>query len=166
MTSVFRTPENQYLVCIKGADSTVLPLCSSDNEEIMRQTVQFTDSYAREGLRTLVFAHKVLSETEYQDWNSSYLAASLDLSNEKYKRMDEVAAILESDFQLIGSTAIEDRLQHGVPEAISHMREAGIKIWVLTGDKLETAINIGYSSSLLDSTQKICIVDGTSNLVL
>jgi len=76
--------------------------------------------------------------------------------------MDKVALWLECDFNLTGSTAIEDRLQQGVPEAISHIREAGIKIWVLTGDKLETAINIGYSSSLLDANQKIFIVDGTS----
>lgn len=88
------------------------------------------------------------------------------MSSDKYRKMDEVAAILEQDFQLIGSTAIEDRLQQGVPEAISHIRQAGLKIWVLTGDKLETAINIGYSSSLLDATQNICIVDGTSKLVL
>ena len=80
--------------------------------------------------------------------------------------MDEVAAMLEQGFQLIGSTAIEDRLQQGVPEAISHIRKAGIKMWVLTGDKLETAINIGFSSALLDTTQNICIVDGTSSRVL
>ncbi len=107
-----------------------------------------------------------MTEDEYQDWNLAFLAASLDLSSDKYRKMDEVAAMLEQDFQLIGSTAIEDRLQQGVPEAISHIRQAGLKIWVLTGDKLETAINIGYSSSLLDSTQNICIVDGTSKLVL
>ena len=58
--------------------------------------------------------------------------------------------MLEKDFELIGSTAIEDRLQQGVPEAINHIRKAGIKIWVLTGDKTETAISIGFSSGLLD----------------
>ena len=70
--------------------------------------------------------------------------------------------MLEKDFELIGSSAIEDRLQQGVPEAISHIRKAGIKIWVLTGDKTETAISIGFSSNLLDQTHNICIVDGTS----
>lgn len=74
--------------------------------------------------------------------------------------------MLETNLQLIGSTAIEDRLQEGVPEAITHIRKAGIKIWVLTGDKLETAINIGFSSGLLDSTQNICIVNGTSASIL
>lgn len=61
-----------------------------------------------------------------------------------------MAALLEKDFEIVGSTAIEDRLQEGVSEAIKHIREAGIKLWVLTGDKIETAINIGYSSGLID----------------
>lgn len=52
---------------------------------------------------------------------------------------------------LIGSTAIEDKLQEGVPDCIKFLREAGVKVWVLTGDKVETAINIGYSSRLLDN---------------
>ena len=95
MTSIFRTPDGQYLVCIKGADSTVLPLCTSDNDELLQKTISYTDAYAREGLRTLVFAQKIMSEDDFQSWNSAYLAASLDLSNDKYKRMEEVAAVLE-----------------------------------------------------------------------
>lgn len=64
--------------------------------------------------------------------------------------LDKCSAKLEVDFSISGSTAIEDRLQEGVPEAIIHIRRAGIKLWVLTGDKIETAINVGYSSGLLD----------------
>ena len=63
-----------------------------------------------------------------------------------------MAALIEKDFEIAGSTAIEDRLQEGVPEAIRHIRSAGIKLWVLTGDKIETAINIGYSSGLIESS--------------
>ncbi len=64
--------------------------------------------------------------------------------------LEEVAAKIEFDLEIVGSSAIEDRLQEGVPEAINHIRKAGIKLWVLTGDKIETAINIGYASGLLD----------------
>lgn len=64
--------------------------------------------------------------------------------------LEEVAAKIEFDLEIVGSSAIEDRLQEGVPEAIVHIRKAGIKLWVLTGDKIETAINIGYASGLLD----------------
>ncbi len=64
--------------------------------------------------------------------------------------LEEVAAKIEFDLEIVGSSAIEDRLQEGVPEAIVHIRKAGIKLWVLTGDKIETAISIGYASGLLD----------------
>lgn len=65
--------------------------------------------------------------------------------------MDEVVDRLENDFKLLGSTAIEDRLQDEVEETINKIKLAGIKLWVLTGDKIETAINIGYACGLLDN---------------
>ena len=65
--------------------------------------------------------------------------------------MEEVAKELEKDFNLIGSTAIEDKLQDGVGDTIQALKNAGIKVWVLTGDKIETAINIGYSAKLLNN---------------
>lgn len=64
---------------------------------------------------------------------------------DKEERMAEISEELEHDFELVGSTAIEDRLQEKVPETIAFIKKAGIKLWVLTGDKIETAINIGYS---------------------
>ena len=73
--------------------------------------------------------------------------------------MDEVSEMIEKDFELIGSTAIEDKPQDEVENVISHIREAGIKLWVLTGDKIETAINIGYACQLLDQEMEIFIID-------
>ena len=64
--------------------------------------------------------------------------------------LEEVYEHIETDFSLVGSTAIEDRLQDGVHETISFMRSAGMKVWMLTGDKIETAVTIGHSSGLLD----------------
>ena len=75
-----------------------------------------------------------------------------------------MAAKLEKDFKLVGSTALEDKLQDGVPEAIEMIRKAGIKLWVLTGDKIETAINIGYSCRLLDDSIQQYIIDGVRSL--
>ena len=75
--------------------------------------------------------------------------------------MAKVAEELEFDFELVGSTALEDKLQDGVPETIEMIRSAGIKLWVLTGDKIETAINIGYSCRLLDDSLLQPIIDGT-----
>ncbi len=68
--------------------------------------------------------------------------------------MDKCAEILEKEFDLVGSTALEDKLQDGVPDTIEMIRKGGIKLWVLTGDKIETAINIGYASKLLDDQIK------------
>lgn len=78
---------------------------------------------------------------------------------DRQKKMDEVSEMIEKDFELIGSTAIEDKLQDEVENVISHIREAGIKLWVLTGDKIETAINIGYACQLLDQEMEIFIID-------
>jgi P-type E1-E2 ATPase len=68
------------------------------------------------------------------------------------KAVAAVQEMIEVDLELIGCTAIEDRLQDEVAETIVFLKQAGIKVWVLTGDKIETAINIGFSAGLLDSS--------------
>ena len=78
---------------------------------------------------------------------------------DRQAKMDEVSEKIELDFTLIGSTAIEDKLQEEVGEVIQHIKEANVKVWVLTGDKIETAINIGYSCKLLDNEMEIFIID-------
>lgn len=76
--------------------------------------------------------------------------------------VDRVADTLEYQFDLVGSTAIEDKLQDEVADTIEFLKKAGIKVWVLTGDKIETAINIGISCKLLDQDQEIFIIDARS----
>lgn len=71
--------------------------------------------------------------------------------------------MLEKDLYIVGSTAIEDRLQQGVPEAIKHIKQAGIKLWILTGDKIETAINIGFSCNVLNHEQTQVIIDAVKS---
>jgi P-type E1-E2 ATPase len=81
--------------------------------------------------------------------------------------LEEAAAKIEHSFTLIGATAIEDKLQDEVAPTIAFIREAGIKMWVLTGDKIETAINIGFSCELLTANMEIFVIDAkTSNEVL
>jgi len=99
---------------------------------------------------------------QYKQWNNRYEEAMQSVNN----REEEVAKVndlMEVDLELIGSTAIEDKLQDGVPETIKYMRRAGIKVWVLTGDKIETAINIGYSSGLLDTNMEQILITETSD---
>ena len=105
--------------------------------------------YAKEGLRTLLIAEKEVSEDYYQEWNSEFQQALVSL-HEREKAIAKVAEKIEGDFDLIGSTAIEDKLQDDVADTISFLKQANIKVWVLTGDKIETAINIGISCGLLD----------------
>eukprot|EP01048_Picozoa_sp_COSAG05_P005597 COSAG05_NODE_336_length_11205_cov_4.160544_7_plen_381_part_00 len=116
-------------------------------------------SFAVEGLRTLVVARKELSEADYAEWQFMRTVAQDDLENQD-RLLDAAAAFIERDMNFVGVTAIEDKLQEGVPDAIANLRRAGLKIWVLTGDKEETAINIGKSCNLLDGSMDLCIIRG------
>jgi len=122
-------------------------------------TEGFLTEYAKEGLRTLLLADRTLSESEYEDWNFRYASASCALIDREGK-MAEVAQDVECDLELIGSTAIEDKLQDEVGDTIHSLKAAGIKVWVLTGDKIETAKNIGYSCNLLSNEMFQKVIDG------
>ncbi|XP_076991298.1 putative phospholipid-transporting ATPase IIB isoform X3 [Tamandua tetradactyla] len=136
---------------MKGADSAMAPI------------VQYNDwleeecgNMAREGLRTLVVAKKSLTEEQYQDFESRYNQAKLSLHDRALK----VAAVVESlerDLELLCLTGVEDQLQKDVRPTLEMLRNAGIKIWMLTGDKLETATCIAKSSHLVSRTQDIHI---------
>ena len=78
---------------------------------------------------------------------------------DRQAKMDAEAEKIEVDFQIVGSTAIEDKLQEEVEEVIQHIKDAQVKIWVLTGDKIETAINIGFSCKLLDQEMEVFVID-------
>lgn len=103
--------------------------------------------FASEGLRTLVLGVKILTEADAEEWLSKYKKAATSLDN-RDKKLTAVAVEIESNLHIVGVTAIEDRLQDGVPETIANLGNAGIKLWVLTGDKRETAIEIGYSTKV------------------
>jgi magnesium-transporting ATPase (P-type) len=102
------------------------------------------NKFAEDALRTLCLAWKEISEQEYKKWSIEYHHASTSLEN-RGEKVSKVYEKIERDLMFIGSTAIEDKLQDGVPECIAKLAKANIKIWVLTGDKLETAVNISNS---------------------
>lgn len=103
--------EGKIMCYTKGADSIIAPLLKQDmkNQEDLKETDTFLQKYAEEGLRTLLLSQKELSQAEYDDWNKKYLEAASNLQD-KEKAIEEVVALLECDLQLIGSTAIEDKL--------------------------------------------------------
>ena len=100
-----------------------------------------------------------MTNAEYDAWNSRFMEANLKIQGRE-EAIDKVAVDLEKGFTLLGSTAIEDKLQDGVGDTIQFMKDAGIKVWVLTGDKVETAINIGYSCRLLNTEMNQFIING------
>ncbi|VVT45956.1 uncharacterized protein SAPINGB_P000975 [Magnusiomyces paraingens] len=146
-----------FLFC-KGADNIIYSrLAPGVQGELRQVTADELGEFAREGLRTLCLAEKEIPEEEYQVWASRHELASQALQNRE-EQMEKVADEIERDLYLIGGTAIEDRLQEGVPETIELLSQAGIKLWVLTGDKVETAINIGYSCNLLDNGMELLLL--------
>lgn len=104
--------------------------------------------FAKQGLRTLVLGRRFLADQELQSWQADYAKAQSSMEDRE-AALAEVAARMESSLEIVGVTAIEDKLQVGVQDAIVKIRQAGIKLWVLTGDKLETAKNIGFSTRVL-----------------
>uniref|UniRef100_A0AAR2JLB0 Phospholipid-transporting ATPase n=1 Tax=Pygocentrus nattereri TaxID=42514 RepID=A0AAR2JLB0_PYGNA len=164
MSVVVRHPlTEQITVYTKGADSVIMDLVRppSGNEKILFKTQNYLNLYAADGLRTLCIAKKVLSKEEYAGWLRCHLEAETAIQGRE-ELLFESALRLETDLHLLGATGIEDRLQDGVPETIAALRRAGLQIWVLTGDKQETAINIAYACKLLDPEEEIITLNAES----
>lgn len=172
MSVVVRHPlSNQVVVYTKGADSTIMELLSVASPDgpglekqqmmIREKTQKHLDDYAKRGLRTLCIAKRVMSDTEYAEWLRNHFLAETSIDNRE-ELLLESAMRLENKLTLLGATGIEDRLQEGVPEAIEALHKAGIKIWMLTGDKQETAVNIAYACKLLEPNDKLFILNTES----
>ncbi|XP_071773020.2 phospholipid-transporting ATPase VB isoform X2 [Centroberyx gerrardi] len=173
MSVLVRHPITRELVLYtKGADYAIMELLgtpyaeqlSGNQKSIAADTQKHLDQYAKEGLRTLCFTKKVLSEKAYKDWSASRQKALAAIDNREELIMDS-AAHLETDLTLLGATGIEDRLQESVPDTIVALREAGIQVWVLTGDKPETAVNIAYACRLLDEGDLVINMSSKNKLM-
>lgn len=129
-----------------------------DEPAVIERCFQHINDFATEGLRTLLYGHRFLDEEEYLSWKKIYHEATTSLVN-RQEKIEEAGEIIEQELELGGATAIEDKLQKGVPEAIDKLRRANIKMWMLTGDKRETAINIGHSCRLIKDYSSVTILD-------
>lgn len=172
MSVVVRHPlSKEVVVYTKGADSVIMELLSvaaPDGTNLEKQqmiikekTQSHLDEYAKRGLRTLCIAKKVMSDPEYAEWLRDHFLAETSIDNRE-ELLVESAMRLETKLTLLGATGIEDRLQEGVPETIEALHKAGIKIWMLTGDKQETAVNIAYACKLLEPDDKLFILNTQS----
>lgn len=165
--NILETEELQYMVnSMKSFESMSDVEHNSEWEIKTALGVQVAlGDFATEGLRTLVLGMRVLTEDECEAWLKTYTAAIADM-NDRDRLCKEAANEIETKLHIVGATAIEDKLQDKVPETISTLADAGIKLWVLTGDKRETAINIGYSTQVLTPSMRVIqIADAPSDQV-
>jgi len=161
MSVIVKRPDGKVVIMIKGADSIIIPRLHKGQEDLIATTQTYLTKYANSGLRTLILAEKVVDSDFYYKWEKRYTQALCAMNNRQDK-IDKCAEEIEWEFKMVGSTAIEDKLQDEVADVIEHIKQAGIKLWVLTGDKIETAINIGFSCKLIDEEMEIFIIDEES----
>lgn len=162
MSVIIRCPDNTVKLFVKGADTSMFGVAQkSMNLQVIHATKINLQAYSSLGLRTLVIGVRKLSRNEFKAWHSAYENASTTLIG-RGRLLRAVAIDFERNFDILGASAIEDKLQQGVPEAIASMRKAGIRVWVLTGDKQETAISIGYSCKLLTSEMTQIVINSNS----
>jgi phospholipid-translocating P-type ATPase (flippase) len=158
MSVLIVTPEGEYRLYCKGADNVMFDraggydLCGG--QDLLDEHLE---AFSNEGLRTLVLAYRILTKEVALDWLQQWNHA-LTLPD-RDEACSKVSESIEVDLEIIGATAIEDRLQDGVPATIADLKEAGIKVWVLTGDKMTTAINIGFSCRLLTQDMELITLD-------
>ncbi|KAM9330586.1 phospholipid-transporting ATPase IK [Gastrophryne carolinensis] len=153
MSILVKDPDGKLKLYTKGADDVILKRLYPDNTDLA-MTEEALGMFAEETLRTLCMAFKEVDESVYTEWSKRHHQASVALQN-RAENLDSVYEELECNLQLLGATAIEDKLQDHVPETIQLLKNANMKVWVLTGDKQETAINIGFSCGLLSADMDI-----------
>lgn len=129
-----------------------------DESAVFERCFQHLNDFATEGLRTLMYGHRFIDDSMYHEWKAAYHEASTSLID-RQEKIEKVGAQIEEQLELTGATAIEDKLQKGVPEAIDKLRRANIKLWMLTGDKRETAINVGHSCRLVKDYSTLVVLD-------
>jgi magnesium-transporting ATPase (P-type) len=159
MSVLLRTHKTgEYLLVCKGADNIMAPLCNTDKSttEWLEKTLV---DLACLGLRTLVISQKKLSIAQAEAWIQQYNDAASSMTD-RDGLLAQAGKDLEVGMELLGITAIEDKLQDEVPEVIADLAKAGIVVWMLTGDKEQTAINIGRSCNLVLTDSKLFFLVG------
>ena len=158
--SVISEYGGQVYCVTKGADIAMSPLLStplaSKEEEQLRR-------FSQKGLRTLVVGSAPIDALTFAAWESNWLAATMSMDG-RVEQKAECAAAIERNLTLVGITAVEDKLQEGVPETVARVKNAGIRLWVLTGDKTETAVDIAYSCKLFTESASLVFVTGATNV--
>ncbi|GMF25581.1 unnamed protein product [Phytophthora fragariaefolia] len=171
MTVIIETPDGTIELLCKGADNVIFERLAADQATMpggmsYEQAADQLTVYAKAGMRTLCLACKTISRMQYDDWNARYSQAHASMEELVKRRQGRENAIdplmneIERDLILLGVTAVQDKLQAGVPATLRLLQETNIKVWTLTGDKMETAVNIGYASALLSHNMDVQQIGG------
>lgn len=134
MSVVLRDAQGSIRLLCKGADSVIAKRLRKGQEAELARAFESLEVFGKEGLRTLMLAERVVPEEEFTAWSERYVRASSALKDRE-AQMEELQDLLEVELEIVGCTAIEDKLQDEVPETIELLAKANIKLWVLTGDK-------------------------------
>jgi len=161
MSVLVRTEEGKYMLLTKGADMVMLPLCSTSTpQNIMKKSLEHMDAFANQGYRVMLAGMRQISNEEYAVFAERYHHASTTIAN-RDEALEDLYATMEKDLLCVGVTCVEDKLQEEVPDTVQYLLRAEMHVWILTGDKLETAINIAHSSSIIDrETMTTAVIDG------
>ncbi|KAI0369507.1 protein transporter [Pilatotrama ljubarskyi] len=158
----FTSESKRMGIIVRDAQTGEITFLQKGADVVMAKIVQRNDwleeecaNMAREGLRTLVMARRRLSEQAYAHFKEQHHQASIKLEGRNEAMASVVADLLERDLELLGLTGVEDKLQDEVKSTLELLRNAGIKIWMLTGDKIETATCIAISTKLVARNQYI-----------
>jgi len=163
MSVIVRDPNGKIICYTKGADSVMFSMASSSSSEDNISEIQNqVNAFACKGLRTLVCGFREIDQDEYDQWKAEYDQASLEIVR-RDEKMAQIGSLIEHDIILLGALAIEDELQPYVAETIAFLSRMGIKIWVLTGDKMETAISIGRSTNVITERNELIIHTSLGN---
>eukprot|EP00759_Apiculatamorpha_spiralis_P001616 PhF_6_TR10576/c0_g1_i2/m.16863/K14802/DRS2, ATP8A; phospholipid-transporting ATPase len=164
MTIVLMEKDNSIVQYTKGADSSIMENINMDisrNQQLVASCKVALDGFAEEGLRTLAFGQRTLSLAEFEDWKHKWDEALVSM-NDRELAVHNACLMLEKDLDFVAVSAIEDRLQDEVPETIKYFLDAKVVVWILTGDKRETAITISVTSQLMDrNNDDLIILDVT-----
>ena len=161
MSVVVRLPDDSILLVCKGAESTLFELLRSDQDSTLVSD-KITE-FSRQGLRTLCIATRRLKANEFAEWSHAFQVASSAPMDVRGQLVEECDSLLECELCLAGATGVEDLLQDGVAETIDLLRRANIRVWMITGDKKETAENIAASCRLVQSNDIVLTLDGTTS---
>lgn len=153
---------NEIIMYMKGADSIMFPRLNIDAPQRMKLEEDLS-KFAKKGLRTLVMGKKILPQKTYDEWKTRFDKVNTSNDLDKEDQLNILYDELEYGFNYIGSSAIEDLLQDKVPETIADLMSANIRLWVLTGDKQETAIEIGKSCNLINEQEMELVIMSSQN---